>query len=80
MQRCVRIDDHAMIQALGENPGYITFGDYADVFMRGVFKHFHDNRGRVDVVFDCYTLVLEIYIYRQTQELSAQEKENLSGN
>jgi hypothetical protein len=48
------IDGHALIQAMGKPPGCLTFGDYADAFIRSVTRHFGDNTTQVDVVFDRY--------------------------
>ena len=50
----VLIDGHALIQALGKPKNCQTFGDYADVFCRAVFKHLGGSTTRVDVTFDRY--------------------------
>ena len=51
---CVLIDGHALIQSLGTLNGCQTFGDYADVFVQNVMRHFREYTRRVDVVFDLY--------------------------
>ena len=51
---CVIIDGHALIQALGKPVGCQTFGEYADVFVKTVTRHFGQHTTRVDVVFDRY--------------------------
>ena len=51
---CVLIDGHALIQSLGKPNGCQTFGDYADVFVQNVTRHFGEHTSRVDVVFDRY--------------------------
>ncbi len=51
---CVIIDGHALIQSLGKPHGCQTFGDYADVFVQSVNKHFRTGCTRVDVTFDRY--------------------------
>ena len=51
---CVLIDGHALIQSLGKLNGCQTFGDYTDVFVQKVTRHFREYTRRVDVVFDRY--------------------------
>ena len=50
-KRCVKIDGHGLIQALGKPHGCQTFGDYADVFLNNVTSHFRCHTTRVEVVF-----------------------------
>ena len=50
---CVLIDGHALIQSLGKPTGCQTFGDYADVFVQNVTRHFREHTSRVDLVFEC---------------------------
>ena len=49
------IDGHALIQSLGKPKDSVTFGDYAEVFIKAATRHFN-NPGvkRIDVVFDRY--------------------------
>ena len=54
LSTCVLIDGHALIQAIGKPPECQTFGDYAEVFMKKVTRHFGEHTTRVDVVFDRY--------------------------
>ncbi len=51
---CVLIDGHALIQSLGKRNGCQTFGNYTDVFVQKVTRHFREHTRRVDVVFDRY--------------------------
>ena len=51
MKTCVLIDGHALIQSLGKPHGCHTFGDYADVFVQNVARHFGEHTSRVDVVY-----------------------------
>ena len=51
---CGLIDGHALIQSLGKPNGCQTFGDYADVFVQNVTRHFREYTRRVDGVFDRY--------------------------
>ena len=51
---CVLIAGHAKIQALGKPADCSSSGDYADVFVASVFKHFRQTAPRVDVLFDRY--------------------------
>ena len=43
MKTCVLIDGHALIQSLGKPNGCQTFGDYADVFVQNVTRHFREH-------------------------------------
>ena len=49
-----RTSGHALIQSLGKPNGCQTFGDYADVFVQNVTRHFGEHTSMVDVVFDRY--------------------------
>ena len=51
---CVLIDGHALIQSLRTLNGCQTLGDYADVFVQNVTRHFREHTRRVDVEFDHY--------------------------
>ena len=48
------IDGHALIKSLGKPNGWQTFGNYADVFVQNVTRHFEEHTSSVDVVFDRY--------------------------
>ena len=54
LSTCVLIYAHAKTQALGKPPDCSSFGDYANVFVASVFKHFRQTATRVDVTFDRY--------------------------
>ena len=54
LRTCTIIDGHALIQVIGKPTGYLTFGDYADHFLKSVIKNFNENTTRVDVTFDRY--------------------------
>ena len=51
---CVIVDGHALVQAIGKPQGCNTFGDYADVYVQAVYRHFGNSVTRVDVAFDRY--------------------------
>ena len=51
---CTIIDGHALIQTMGKPAGCVTFGDYADHFLRSLMGNFDENTTREDVTFDRY--------------------------
>jgi len=51
---CAIIDGHALVQAIGKPQGCDTFGNYADVYVQAVYRHFGVSVTRVDVAFDRY--------------------------
>ena len=75
MKTCVLINGHALIQTLGKPHGCHIFGDYADVFMQTVTRHFGEHTTRVDVVFDCYVVFDR---YNDLVEVSGQEEANFA--
>ena len=54
LRTCTIIDGHALIQVIGKPAGCLTFGDYADHFLKSVIKNLNENTTRVDVAFDRY--------------------------
>jgi len=54
MKTCCIIDGMAMVQSIGKPADSKSFGDLADVFVRGVHSHISNTCTRVDVAFDHY--------------------------
>ena len=74
---CVLIDGHALIQSPGKPNGCQTFGDYADVFVQNVTRHFGEHTSRVDVVFDRYIGKSSIKAVTRSKRLSKIDYQNV---
>jgi len=79
LQKCILIDGHALIQAIGKSADCVTFDDYAKVFFSSIRNHFSPYTTccvflmSVDVIFDRYVGTQSIKASTRTKRASKKK-------